>query len=93
MTSRQGMIRTTIALGIAFALAVSGAASVSAIPNAIVVRIIPCRDAITSLLSVRTARLVGNKFNFLLVRQDDRSEKTDGGATDRRIEGDGDLIA
>src|SRR5688572_20797938 len=78
----------------ACALAVSGAASANAIPSAIVVRIIPCRDAITSLLSsVHTALLVGREVDFLLVLQHDRSEKADGGAVERRIEGDGDLVA
>src|SRR5688572_24024744 len=78
----------------ACALAVSGAASANAIPSAIVVRIIPCRDAITSLLSsVQTALLVGREVDFLFVLQHDRSEKADGGAVERRIEGDGDLVA
>src|SRR6188474_2733615 len=78
----------------ACALAVSGAPSANAIPSAIVVRIIPSRDAITSLLSSTHAALsVGNKLDFLLVRQHDRAEKADGRAVERRIEGDGDLIA
>src|SRR5688572_1564082 len=52
----------------ACAAAVSGAPSVSAIPSAIVVRIIPCRVAITSLLSSAvTALSVGDKLDFFLV--------------------------
>src|SRR5688572_10672865 len=78
----------------ACALALSGAPSVSAIPSAIVVRIVACRDAISSLLSSAiTALSVGCKLNFFLALQYDRSEKTDSGAVERRIEGDGDLIA
>src|SRR5688572_29909578 len=60
-------------------LAVSGAPSVSAMPSAIVVRIIPCRDAITSLLSSAiTAPSVGYKLDFFLVPQNNRAEETDG---------------
>src|SRR5688572_13486850 len=78
----------------ACALAVSGTPSVSAIPSAIVVRIIPCRDVISGLLSSAvSAVLVRDKLDFFLVRQNDRSEETDSGAVERRIEGDGDLIA
>src|SRR5688500_8015103 len=78
----------------ACALAVSGAPSVSAIPSAIVVPIIPCRDAITSLLSSAiTALSVGYKLDFFLARQNNRSEKTDGSAVERRIEGDLDGIS
>src|SRR5687768_15643193 len=78
----------------ACALAVSGAPSANAIPSARVVRIIPCRDAISSLLSSAvTAPSVGCKLNFFLAWQYDRSEKTDGGPAERRIVGDGDLIA
>src|SRR5918993_3174165 len=59
----------------AWAWAVSGAPSVSAIPSAIVVRIIFCRDAISRLLSSdQTALSVGDELNFLLVWQYDRSE-------------------
>src|SRR5687768_13133763 len=48
----------------------------------------------TSLLSsVQITPSVWRKTDFLLVWQHDRSEKTDGGAVERRIEGDGDLIA
>src|SRR5688572_3985473 len=78
------------------ALAVSGAASANATASAIDVRIIPCRDDITNLLRsyYRYYRAsVGYELDFLLVRQNDRSEETDGGAVERRIEGDGDLIA
>src|SRR5688572_16855547 len=78
----------------ACALAVSGAASANAIPSAIVVRINPGRDAISSLLSsVHTALSIGCKPNFFLAWQYDRSEKTDGRAVERRIVGHGDLIS
>src|SRR5688572_3432210 len=60
----------------ACAFAVSGAASANAIPSAIVVRIIPCRDVMTSLLSSAiTALSVRYKLDFFLVRQNDRSEE------------------
>src|SRR6185436_13803074 len=77
----------------ACAPAVSGAPSVSAIPSAIVVRIIPCRDDITRLLVSSNRASVGYELDFFLVLQHDRSEEPDGGAVERRIEGDGDLIA
>src|SRR5688572_11855005 len=55
----------------ACAMAVSGAPSVNAIPSAIVVRIIPRRDAINSLpWSAITALSVRYKPDFFLVRQD-----------------------
>src|SRR5688572_25559748 len=76
------------------ALAVSGAASANATASAKVVRIIPCRDVIASLLaSAVNAPSVRYKLDFFLVRQDNRSEKTDGGAVERRIEGDLDGIS
>src|SRR5688572_22166964 len=78
----------------ACALAVTGAASVNAIPKATLVRIIPCRDVITSLLSSSANHAsVWCETDFLLVWQHDRSEKTDGGAVQRRVERDGDLVA
>src|SRR5688572_26456532 len=43
--------------------------------------------------AVIAAVSVGDKLDFLLVRQNDRSEETDGGAVERGIEGDGDRIA
>src|SRR5262245_32997508 len=62
------------------ALAVSGAASPNATPSARVVRIIPCRDAISRLLSS-----VGYELDFFLVLQHDRSQEPDGGAIERGI--------
>src|ERR671912_857099 len=49
----------------------------------------------TYLVSSRQliAPSVGDKLDFLLVRQNDGSEEADGGAADRRIEGDRDLIS
>src|SRR5687768_16559416 len=45
------------------------------------------------LSSAQITPSVWRKTDFLLVWQHDRSEKTDGGAVERRIERDGDLVA